>query len=76
MTKRQLIDDIRQYNTTAAPQFLAQFDENALQQYLAHLTAARQKHLRVGQSPRPAAAPLRVPANPPASPAPLSPAAA
>lgn len=76
MTKRQLIDDIRQYNTTAAPQFLAQFDEAALQQYLAHLTAARQKHLRVSQSPRPAGSPLRASANPPASPAPLGSAAA
>ncbi len=37
MNKRQLIDDIRVYNTTAAPQFLAQFNEDALQQYLTHL---------------------------------------
>jgi hypothetical protein len=45
-TKRQLIDDIRQYNSTAQPQFLAQFDEEALKQYLEHLEHARQKHLR------------------------------
>ena len=46
MSKRQLIDDIRRYNTTAKPQFLAQFDEAALRQYLDHLEDARQKHLR------------------------------
>ena len=46
MNKRQLIDDIRRYNTTAQPQFLAQFDEGALQQYLEHLEQARKKHLR------------------------------
>ena len=47
MTKRQLIDDIRRYNTTAQPQFLLQFDEQALQQYLTHLEGAQRKHLRV-----------------------------
>lgn len=46
MTKSQLIDDIRRYNTTAHPRFLAQFDEAALKQYLEHLEGARQKHLR------------------------------
>jgi hypothetical protein len=46
MTKRELIDDIRQYNSTAQPQFLAQFDEDALKQYLEHLEQAREKHLR------------------------------
>ena len=44
--KRQLIDEIRRHNTTAQPQFLAQFDEAALKQYLDHLEQARQKHLR------------------------------
>lgn len=53
MNKRQLIDDIRQYNTTAAPQFLAQFDESALQQYLSHLASARQKHVTVNRVIRP-----------------------
>lgn len=47
MNKRQLIDDIRRFNTTAEPQFLAQFDEAALQQYLNHLEGARKKHVRV-----------------------------
>jgi hypothetical protein len=47
MNKRQLIDDIRQYNTTAAPQFLAQFDEDALKQYLSHLEAAKRKHVTI-----------------------------
>ncbi len=47
MTKRQLIDDIRRLNYTAQPQFLAQFDENALKQYLEHLEGAQRKHLRI-----------------------------
>ena len=45
MTKRQLIDDIRRYNVTAQPQFLAQFDDDALKQYLEHLEHALTKHL-------------------------------
>ena len=47
MNKRQLIDDIRKFNATAQPQFLAQFDETALKQYLSHLEGARKKHLRI-----------------------------
>jgi len=47
MNKRQLIDDIRRHNTTAMPQFLAQFDESALKQYLDHLEDAQQKHTRI-----------------------------
>jgi hypothetical protein len=47
MTKRQLIDDIRRLNTTAAPQFLLQFDESALAQYLEHLQSAQRKHMRI-----------------------------
>ena len=46
MSKRQLIDDIRRFNTTAQPEFLAQFDEEALKQYLEHLEGARRKHIR------------------------------
>ncbi len=46
MNKRQLIDDIRRYNSTAQPHFLAQFDEGALKQYLDHLEEARRKHVR------------------------------
>jgi hypothetical protein len=53
MNKRQLIDDIRQYNTTAAPQFLAQFDEEALKQYLSHLESARKKHVTLNRLVRP-----------------------
>jgi hypothetical protein len=48
MNKRQIIDDIRRYNPTATPQFLAQFDEAALRQYLEHLEAADQKRVRIG----------------------------
>ena len=46
MNKRQLIDDIRRFNLTAQPEFLAQFDEQALKQYLDHLEEARRKHVR------------------------------
>jgi hypothetical protein len=46
MSKRQLIDDIRRFNSTAHPRFLAQFEESALKQYLEHLESARQKHVR------------------------------
>jgi hypothetical protein len=46
MNKRQIIEDIRRFNTTVPGQFLAQFDEEALQQYLEHLEFARKKHLR------------------------------
>jgi hypothetical protein len=46
MNKRQIIEDIRRYNTTVPGQFLAQFDEHALRQYLDHLEFARKKHLR------------------------------
>lgn len=57
MNKRQLIDGIRQLNQTAQPEFLAQFDDEALRQYLDHLTAAQEKRMRVAawvkQVPRP-----------------------
>ena len=47
MNKRQLIDDIRRFNTSVQPKFLAQFDESALKQYLQHLQGAKEKHLRI-----------------------------
>ena len=43
MNKRQLIDEIRQFNTSVRPQFLTQFDEAALGQYLSSLQSARQQ---------------------------------
>jgi len=46
MNKRQLIDDIRRFNTTVQPQFLAQFDDEALRQYLDHLEDAHRKQLK------------------------------
>jgi hypothetical protein len=53
MSKRQLIEEIRRYNVTAQPQFLEQFDETALAQYLSHLEEAANKHLRyAGISPQ------------------------
>jgi hypothetical protein len=53
MTKRQLIEEISKHNTTAQPQFLAQFDEDALKQYLEHLEGAVRKHLLIGGYIRP-----------------------
>ena len=47
MNKRQLIDDIRRYNATVQPEFLAQFDEAALQQYLEHLEGASRKRVHI-----------------------------
>ncbi|MGA2584524.1 MAG: hypothetical protein ABSG31_14710 [Tepidisphaeraceae bacterium] len=47
MSKRQLIDEIRQYNTTVPIAFLAQFDESALSQYLEHLEGARRNETRI-----------------------------
>jgi hypothetical protein len=51
MTKLQLIEDIRRYNVTAQPQFLAQFDEEALKQYLEHLEGAVNKRRRYAGLP-------------------------
>lgn len=47
MSKRQLIDDIRQFNTTVASEFLDQFDESALEQYLKHLQDASTRQMRI-----------------------------
>jgi len=47
MNKRQLIDGIRQFNQSASPDFLAQFDDEALDQYLKHLQTAQEKRLKV-----------------------------
>lgn len=47
MNKRQLIDDIRRYNTTVSPEFLSQFDESALKQYLEHLEGAKNRNTRI-----------------------------
>jgi hypothetical protein len=47
MSKRQLIDEIRRYNTTVTTEFLAQFDESALQQYLEHLEGAKNRNSRI-----------------------------
>jgi hypothetical protein len=47
MSKRQLIDEIRRYNTTVSVEFLSQFDESALQQYLEHLEGAKNRNTRI-----------------------------
>jgi hypothetical protein len=47
MSKRQLIDDIRTLNPTAHPQFLAQFEEIELQEYLEHLRDAVNNRIQI-----------------------------
>jgi DNA-binding TFAR19-related protein (PDSD5 family) len=47
MNKRQLIEQIQVLNTTATEQFLSQFDESDLQQYLQHLQDAQKREKRI-----------------------------
>jgi hypothetical protein len=47
MSKRQLIEKIQTLNTTATDQFLTQFDESDLQQYLQHLQDAQTREKRI-----------------------------
>ena len=49
MSKRQLLDEIRRYNVTAQIEFLDQFDEPALKEYLEHLEEAVNKRQRYGK---------------------------
>jgi hypothetical protein len=53
MSKRQIIDAIRELNPTAEPTFLAQFDDGDLAQYLQHLRDARAKHVRIDDAAMP-----------------------
>jgi hypothetical protein len=47
MSKRELIDCIREINQTASAEFLALFNEEQLQQYLEHLMELDLKELAV-----------------------------
>jgi len=47
MTKRQLIDEIRRINTSAQVEFLAQFEDADLQQYLEHLEGALRRNVHI-----------------------------
>jgi hypothetical protein len=47
MDKRQLIEQIRQFNTTVETTFLDQFTPQQLNEYLDHLEAARLKQVRI-----------------------------
>ena len=51
MTKRELIDGILQFNRTADPEFLSQFDNVELAEYLDHLERAEQLAIVRGPSP-------------------------
>ena len=53
MSKGQLIDEIRGLNPTASPEFLAQFNELDLQQYLDRLQDAHDNRLRITGWSRP-----------------------
>ncbi len=59
MTKRQIIDRVLRLNPTAAPEFLAQFRERDLLDYLRHLAEVefenRQKELLPSEEPELAA---------------------
>jgi hypothetical protein len=45
MSKRQLIEEIRRYNTNVKAEFLAQFEEEDLKQYLYNLEGiSRKRH--------------------------------
>lgn len=48
MSKRQLIDAIRKHNPSAREQFLDQFAESALNQYLEQLESAARNVVRIG----------------------------
>jgi hypothetical protein len=47
MNKDQLIGEIRALNPTAGDQFLQQFEDEALAQYLGHLKSAIANDLRI-----------------------------
>jgi hypothetical protein len=47
LTRPQLIDEIRRFNTTVEATFLDQFSDGELNEYLEHLELARQKQLRI-----------------------------
>ena len=51
MTKRELIDGILQFNRTAAPEFLSQFNNEELAEYLDHLRQAEEIAIARGPSP-------------------------
>ena len=50
MTKRELIDGILQFNRTADPEFLSQFDNVELAEYLDHLQQAERVAIARGPS--------------------------
>ncbi|MGD1275743.1 MAG: hypothetical protein ABR964_00795 [Tepidisphaeraceae bacterium] len=54
MSKRQLIEQIQQFNATASAEFLDQFNESALQQYLERLQDAQQRKPHIASWSRPA----------------------
>jgi hypothetical protein len=55
LTRPQLLDEIRRFNTTVDATFLDQFNDAELGEYLDHLELARQKQLRIAGWDRPRA---------------------
>ncbi len=45
MTKFEMIEEIRRLNSTASVDFLSQFDEYELQEYIDHLRQVDKEHL-------------------------------
>jgi len=45
MTKPELIEAVREFNQTASEEFLSQFDEDQLQEYIDHLLEADMSNL-------------------------------
>ena len=50
MTKREIIDGILRFNRTAAPEFLSQFNNVELAEYLDHLKETEQSAIDRGPS--------------------------
>ena len=51
MTKREMIDEIMKINLSAEPGFLADFNENDLEEYLDHLHILEMPRMAFGQAP-------------------------
>jgi hypothetical protein len=49
MSKRDMIDRIRRLNPTAQPEFLAEFQENDLLDYLRQLSDLEHENIRHGE---------------------------
>jgi hypothetical protein len=51
MDKFELIESVRELNSTASVEFLSQFSENQLQEYIDHLLETSQEQLTAAACP-------------------------